>query len=199
MEKIDPFLSDDEMAQTWGKSPRTIRLWKNAQGIFGKQISEKYRTPPRKPVVKVFDSKVWNNREWFFEMYVNRRMGIRSIARVIDRSYLATRLRLIHFGIPIRSFDISTRPTHPCFSAEWLEDNYELQGMSRRKCAAKAGVSPKTIGSWLVYFKFEMRDLYEQPMGERNPSFGKKCIIKKDVTVHQETSNASGGSGQAQT
>jgi hypothetical protein len=199
MEKLDPYLTTLENAQFHGKSIRTITRWRHAndepskgQGWGNHYAVRPFDRKTKKQKTKIetcLDPIVWNTQEWLYDMYVTKRYGIWLISKMIKRSYLATRLKLIKFKIPIRSHHEATKSTHPCCNAEWLEDNYVFQGMSLRKCADLAEVTPYTIYSWLVYYKFEIRDRYDANMG--------KQYIKKDG-VPLQTQNAQDVNGTTQ-
>ncbi len=199
MSKIDPYLTTIENAQLHGKSIKTITRWRSAEELpnTGNGWGNHYPSRPfnrktKKPKTQIEhfpDPKVWNTKEWFTEMYINKRFGIWLISKMIKRSYLATRLKLQKYKIPIRNHHEATKSQHPCCDFQWLEDNYVLQKMSLKRCADIAGVSPYTIYTWLVYYKIEIRDKHDCKMGRK--------YIKKDG-VSTETQNTQDANVQTQ-
>lgn len=167
------YLTNMELAQLAGVSLKTIERRKLDLGLRKKRVLHWCREHKTKPIpVEVVPPSVWNNKEWFLEMYVRRELGSWTIARMIDRDHARVRQKLRQFGIPVRPYHESTLSKHPCCNREWLEEHYEVYGYSLEKCAELADVNQYTICNWLVRFCMPIRDRYECQAGERSPLYG---------------------------
>jgi hypothetical protein len=163
--------------------PDTIRNWRKRFGIpclvkvntkfFKKQEIKRIEHP------KVTDQKIWDNKEWFEEHYNEKRLGTKTISKIIDRHHRTVEQRLRKYGIQIRSLAESRRSTNPCCNKEWLKRHYEELGWSQRKCGDAAGVSPYTIVKWLNKFGIHVRDSSEAHTGRLNHFYGKKLNAQK--------------------
>jgi hypothetical protein len=184
MSKIDPLLTTTEMAQLHNRSMRTINYWRHKEGTpsTGNGWGQKYPKRPfdrlskNKIIIPETDTTSWNSKEWLTEMYTNRKLGIKIISKMVNRSYFFVRRKILYYGIQLRSHYEATKPKNKCYSREWLEDYYVLQGFPIEKVAELAGVTPYTIYSWLSNFKIEIRDRYESAAGERNRYYGKSFM-----------------------
>lgn len=151
-----------ELARELGVHPCTIRRWRKKTKVksrFEPDVSafREYKSPSKK-LPKVTDPKIWDNREWFEEYYVNRRYGILKIKEIIGRSVCLVYNRLRKYGIEIIN-DIESDNSY-CDEV-WLREHYENKKWTLRKCAEAAGVNRYTIYNWLVKFDIEIRDNYE--------------------------------------
>lgn len=182
------YLTTMEQAQMAGVSTKTIQRWKHKCGIklknrgWGSGYKERpfVGTKMKKEKIEIIhDRNIWNNKEWFVEMYVQRGYTGLRMAKMINRDHALVRMKLKKFGIPIRSHSEVVHSKNPCCSREWLEEHYEILEMSANECAKLAKVNFYTIHNWLVKFGMPIRDIYESQYGHRNPFYGKRpCVAK---------------------
>lgn len=98
--------------------------------------------------------KGWRG-EWLRTHYVDKKLSITAIAKIINRSRTAVRNQLIKQDL--------LRPYEPanCYTKEWLDKHYTESKWSIRECAKVAGVCYATMRRWLVRFNIVMRDPFE--------------------------------------
>jgi hypothetical protein len=117
---------------------RTVRRWRDAAGVAGRprQSPPSAGPRPRPPLVTPPD---WRQGTWLEDQYTAG-CGIRAIARLIARSYTATRRHLRRRGVVFRQPRDAARPRHPCCNRPWLLRRYVVEGLSLTRCARLAGV-----------------------------------------------------------
>jgi DNA-binding transcriptional MerR regulator len=182
------YLTNMEIGQMVGVSVKTIQRWRKKFNL-PKKIDNKWGgthdkrpvcfkqrpyTSYKIPVEIIKDRKKWDNREFFYEMYVVRGYGTVLIGRMIQRDRFVVRTKLKQYGIQTRSRVEAMHPKNPYCNRKWLEENYEIQDKTIGECAKIAGVNHYTILNWLVRFGIPIRDKHECSMGERNRYYGKR-------------------------
>ena len=184
--KESEFMTTSEMAQLAGVNPRTIRRWRHKLGITTPR-PQNFRVHNRggiKPVEHVTDKKIWCTKEWLTEMYINRKIGMCTLARITKSPVWMIWKRLRKFGIP-------TKPRvsdNPHCTKEWCIEQYEVLGLTLRQCAKLASINVYTFMEWLVKFEIHIRDQVESATGERNKAYGKPSHLeqfKKVSTISQ--------------
>lgn len=169
----------DELAKAARRSSVTIDKWSQKSGIRGKK--SQFATPKVKRIPKeyekVTDPTIWDNREWFYQKYVDEKLGIEAIAKIIERKPLIVFRRLKRYKIERRQENNPS--TNACCNEKWLmyhyatpaeyrkwcqtnATDYDKSGgkcLSQRQCAALAGVKQFTIYNWLVKFNIPIRDM----------------------------------------
>jgi hypothetical protein len=194
------FLSVYDLAIQLNRSPATIRIWRRKLGLSrGYPFKVRPETRKKSVVSVVVDQEIWDNAEWFKEQYVDKKMGIAAIAKVIGRVSRIVVLRLSKYGIATRKHDKAVKSINPCSDIQWLMYNYatrdeylswavkngvkpdEIGGksLSMKKCADLANVVPATVNNWLVRanregFKINIRDSSESQVGSKNPFYGRR-------------------------
>jgi hypothetical protein len=189
MKTIYDYCKTSEVAILEGLSIRGIQRRRKKEGIFSKgngwggnhekRPFDSIKVPPNKindRLPRITDRKVWDNAEWFHEMYVVNRYGIYLISKMICRDMFIVRRKLKRYGIKTRSYDEVVCSKNKCCTCEWLEENYVILGYTIRKCAQMAAVNNYTIIAWLTKFGIKIRDKYEAVAGERSANYGKKKI-----------------------
>jgi len=141
----------------------TVRYWRRKCGCTKESKHKHKLLSMRKQrkvveVEKVNDPEVWDNHDWFEEMYVNRKLGADLIARMIGKARKTVYNRLLRYGIETRSLKEALKSKNEYYSKEWLIDNYIKKNRRLIDCAKEAGVSPYTISNWLVSFGILPRD-----------------------------------------
>jgi len=172
----------------------TIVDWKRRCGVI-----ENGYVKPVKPLPQPV--KNWDNKEWFEEHYVQKRMGLQAIAALIGKpnNWNAVRRRLRRYGIPRRTLEESVGSDNPCCEESWLQYYYSRrreykkwcedqgiepdedggQGLNLHQCGALAGISHQTIANWLALFQVKVRGLAESQVHERNRPLDYTPPIKK--------------------
>ena len=170
------YLTSSELAYMLEVSPSAIREWREKLGVecrvkINTSYMREWNTGKEYPLVE--DPKIWDNKEWLSEQYEKNGYGRRIIAKMINRDPKVVKLRLRRYGIRIRDVREASQSKNPCCNKEWLEEHYEKQGLSQRKCAKIADVNPQTIVNWLVKFGMSVRNMSESMTGERNHLYGR--------------------------
>jgi DNA-binding transcriptional regulator YiaG len=171
------YLTSSELAYMLEVAPCSIREWREKLGVeclvkVNTSFMRKWNTGKEYPLIE--DPKIWDNKEWFSEQYEEKELGRRVIAKMINKTPLFVLTRLRKYEIQTRDVKEASKSKNPCCTREWLEEHYERQGLSQRKCAKLAGVNPQTIVNWLVKFGMSVRNHSQSLSGERNPSYGRK-------------------------
>jgi hypothetical protein len=194
------YLTNMELAQLAGVCVKTIERNKLKLGLREKHTPHWCRPHKTDKIpVEVVPPSVWNNKEWFQEMYVRRELGSWTIGRMINRDHARVRQKLRQFGIPVRPYNEATRSKHPCCTREWLEEHYEVYGHTLDECAELAGVNQYTIYNWLVQFCMPIRDRYECLAGERSPFYGVATHGRKHPQKAGSQSHATEAHGSPKT
>jgi len=149
-------LNNHDLAIIAGRSLTTIREWKRRCGLsVGKKpiapytvFKKKLPTPPEN----------WDCKEWFYDMYINKKYGVGIIAQSLQRSITLVKNRLKKYGIKLRTVAESKKSKNKYCNEIWLRKYYEELGWSAKKCSEAAGVCITTIYDWLVLFKIKKRD-----------------------------------------
>lgn len=179
-------LTNIELATMADCASCTIIEWKRRCGV----IENGYVKPP-KPLPKPAEN--WDNKEWFEEHYVRRKMGFRALAALIGKpnNWLAVKRRLKRFRITRRTREESVGSDNPCCEEGWLYYYYSRpkeykkwcdergiepdedggQGLTLHQCADLAGASHQTIANWLALFQIKARGLGESIIQEYNPCY----------------------------
>lgn len=180
------FLTNMELAQKAGVSTKTIQIWKRKCGIklehrgWGSNLKERpfkgvYMKPRPLPEEPVTDDS-WRKKEWLEDRYLKKGYSITQISKLVNRHRAVVWHKLVKYGIPLKSHEDVAKSENRCQSRKWLEDHYEILGMTLTECAELAGVNIYTIMNWLVKFAIPIRDTYECQYGERSVNYGKKKI-----------------------
>lgn len=165
-------LTTYELATTLKIDPATVRVWKQECGI---PLDPTNNIPPEweyhktKRKVKKVPPEVWDNKEWFYEHYINQNLGSYTIARMIGKSISFVVSKLRKLGIPVRTHAEAVSSRNKYCNKEWLEEFYVKRRLSLRRCGAIAGVSDYGILRWLVKFGIESRDKYEAAVAYDEP------------------------------
>lgn len=176
-----PELTDTDLCVIIRSNINTIRKMKRKAGLIPALIIEtnqgtlrKSQDTPPSPVAP----DDWNDR-WLADKY-NAGVGIRALARAIDRSRNVIRTRLRRLKITVRRDN-----RHPCNNSDWLNSHYIEQQLSLRECALIANVSPNTIKAWLIKLDVDIRDHIESGharlLGQKAP------VLPKVATGGTET------------
>tara|TARA_R100001244_G_scaffold25113_2_gene25370 strand:+ start:37791 stop:38489 length:699 start_codon:yes stop_codon:yes gene_type:complete len=166
-------LTTPELAIVANASTGLIRTWKKRCGIAMKAdpfIKKK------KPYTKV-PREVWDNADWLREHYIDKGIGIRTLAKIMGyRGFASVCDHLKRHGIETRKLVLD-----PCRSKDWLYYHYSTReeylewcestnqkpdehggmGLTLEGCAEQAGVVPYTILNWLSKFRMRIRDKHE--------------------------------------
>lgn len=169
------YLTTSELARLIGVSMETIRAWRKKSGVPMKPSWGLGRAPKQRPAVFeiMVPRAIWDTKKWLEAKYCGENKGIALISRMTGSNHKLVWQRLKFHGIEIRSHERATCSHNPCCNKKWLVDNYEIEGLPLRKCAALAQVSTYTIYRWLVKFNVHIRDIREAEMGYRNHRYGK--------------------------
>lgn len=176
-EEIKKFLKDNEWLTTFeiaakaGVHPRTVREWKKLLNTETKlphkvNFRRPYKMKRRELPPTVTDPKIWRNKEWLEEHYINKQLGILQIARIVSKDRA-------HVYYYLKKFGIQTRKPHSDYfhndynNKEWLEEHYIEKRWSLHKCAKKAGVNRYTICNWLSKHNIPIRDCHEASLGNK--------------------------------
>lgn len=160
-------LTMSEQAQLAGVSRQTILIWRSKCGLI--KPLKKFKVGRNKCIIP---RHVWDNREWLYDAYVNKRLGTPAIGRMVGLSFKPVYNKLKQYGIQARSFSESTRSRHLCCNRDWITDNYIIEGLSGADCARLAGVNVHTFRNWLVRLQIPIRDAKEFQVGDRSRNFG---------------------------
>lgn len=149
-------LKNHELAVLANRSTSTIREWKRKCGLSvgGKQLYP--RVIFKKLVPTPPDN--WDNKEWFYDMYVNKKYGTGILAQILGLARSTIWKKLRKYNIKLRSNIDSKRSKNKYCNEEWLRKYYEEYGWSTGNCAEAAGVQSATIYDWLIRFKIKVRD-----------------------------------------
>ena len=182
-------LSSSELAILAGVGMETIRRWRRKVGLrsvglrkWGTNLDERpfVGTKMSGTTERMPDPSCWFSREWFWQKYVVEKKGMRVLARITGKAKNRILYKLRDFKIPIRrKEDTIPQSENPCCDRKWLEENYEIEGLSLEKCAELAGVNPYSIYRWLVKFRMHIRNEFEYNIGERSSNYGKKIITSE--------------------
>lgn len=143
------------------------------------------------------DPAIWDNEEWFRHMYEEKKLGKRTIARIINRSKIIVMRRLHRYGIETRHEKHTS--DHPCCSRDWLlkhycnrfdylewcEENNEKpkdgygMGMGISSCAKAADVNEYTIYNWLAKFGIYIREPLESHTTQGCYQYHEKNIMEE--------------------
>ena len=179
------YMTTTEIAQTTGKSVKTIQNWRRYEDIpntgkgWGARHSERpfsYRTVKKFTYQKITDRDIWDNYTWLNFMYHDADLGILVLSQITGRSCFYLSRRMKQYGIKRKSHEVACAPKNPYYTREWVDEKYNIEGCTIWQCAKLAGVNPYTIYNWLVKFGYEIRDQYECRAGERNRRYGIPCI-----------------------
>lgn len=189
IEKLTKFLKDHEhytipeLAIKCGVCTKTIRIWKKKCGMLSANPFKKYLNVKKKNHPKIDKSKVnWNNRTWLKKKYIDEKIGIRTLCRILDMKTDKVWLLLKKYGIPVNDIKKATISENKCCSEKWLMEHYASRhdyldwckekniepkndggkSYSLKECAEIAGVNKYTLRDWLVRFKISIRDHIEQ-------------------------------------
>lgn len=162
-----------ELAILVDKAPSTIDKWRSRCGISTgkKRLSD---TKKVQAPVTIVPKEIWDNEEWLRNKYEIEKVGLPTIARMIDRSVTLVKRRFDRYKIATRDLRSSMASKNPMCTKQWLLDNYENGGKTLVECAEIANVSPHTISKWLAKFKMSIRDINEAMAGDRNPFWGRR-------------------------
>jgi len=192
-------LTNMELAQMAGVSVKTIQRWKHKCGIkltnrgWGCKTDRpeafKNAYMLKRNEIKKVPKSVWNNKEWLEENY--KHYGLKTLSRITGHNKGGLYERMKRLGIKIRTVSEANHSTNKCCTKEWLEENYEIMGLTLTECAKKANVNIYTIMNWLVKFGMPIRDTYECQYGELSKNYGKKKVSKINDTGLGNSINAS--------
>lgn len=192
------FHTKSEQAKAVKRSPSTIDKW--AKSCSWREKRKQFATPTNKRQPKQYepitDQNVWDNRDWLNQKYTVERIGIETIARIVNRKPLIIYRRLKKYKIPIRK--INNTSSNPCCNEKWLIYHYGTpsdyrkwcqtnfvdidsaggQCMTQRECAALAGVEQYTIYNWLIKFNIPIRDVPEALVYSRRKKNG---LLKSQI------------------
>lgn len=158
-----------EISAKYGIPITTVRRWKRK--ISGERFSSRntqhFTVHKKECEVEIIDNPdIWDNREWFQEMYVEKQVGADTIAKMIDRSKPVVYKRLKRYGIERRDHKSATESKNKFYDKDWLYENYYRKNKSLRELAKIAKVSPYTISNWLISFGYLPRSSAEQNIKE---------------------------------
>lgn len=109
-------LSNPELARLLGKTILTIRYWK---------YKFEGRKWPQKKYHKAHEApKDWDNEKWLRWIYLEEKVGINSIAKIVGRSIKIILNRFKKYNIKIRSFDDTVKSSNPCCNIFWIVEHY---------------------------------------------------------------------------
>lgn len=170
-------LKSNDQAAILGCSSSLIRKRKRQLGLnmSRSEMMQDYKSPQKADSYPKIGPEIWDNRDWFYEHYVVKGLGKRTIARIIDRSKEIVFRRLERYGIPDAHHE--HKVTNPCCDEEWLVRHYCRRrdylkwceengrdplpdggmGLPIYPCAEIAGVSRYTIYNWLSKFGIYIR------------------------------------------
>lgn len=135
------------------RSPTLVRKYKRRAGFRQKSApSIVPPAPPRPPVLGLDPFE--DTAEWWQKQY--SQYGRLILQRASGLSATEVRKRITQH-CKWRSLYEANRSKHSSCNEKWLTDHYVTRGLTISKCAELAGVSDDTIKSWLVRFKFEIR------------------------------------------
>ena len=187
------FMTPMEIAQFEGKSLSTIHNWFKADGKikpnYGKWGGSRNTMPPsfiaaskRDPFSKknrikdvpiITDPKIYDNHDFLYDCYVNKRYSEKVIERMTGLCHIKVHFLLRKHKIPKRTTAEACKSKNPCCTKEWLTEHYVLQNIPAIKCAKLANVYPYTIHKWLVKFQISIRNNSEAQTGELHFAYGK--------------------------
>jgi hypothetical protein len=162
-----------EQAQLAGVSRQTIIVWRSKCGLI--RPLKKFKVGRNKDLIP---RHIWDNREWLYDAYVNKRFGTPVIGKMVGLSSKPVYFKLKKYGIPTRSFSESTRSRRPNFNREWITNHYIIEGLSCDECAKLAGIASHAFMDWLVRLQIPIRDAQEAKSGDRNKNFGIPISIR---------------------
>lgn len=130
----------------------------------------------------ILDESIWHNKEWFVKKYVEEKVGIISIAKMIGHSPSYVYSRLDEYGISSRPNKSTEFPKDAKFKDElWLREHYCTReeyiewcsirsiipeqgggkGLTLKECADICGTSSALVSYWLKRHSIRIRNRSE--------------------------------------
>jgi hypothetical protein len=133
-------------------------------------VDEANKTP------EIIPQEIWDNKEWFVEHYVTKKIGICKIGRMIKKSPSFVIRTLNDYGITIKKH-VSTYEKTDFKNEEWLREHYCSReeylewcsirciipkdgcgkGMTVTDCANLCGALPQTVAYWICKYNIKTR------------------------------------------
>ena len=157
-----------QMAAEAGVPQGTVRYWiRKLRGTLARSRSQAATG------ICLVDED-WDNVDWFSKKYLDERLGMSAIARLLGKSVGFTSDKLEQHGIPKRTHSAAMKGFRNRPDKEWLLEHYIEQKWSIQKCAEEFGSAFDPILEALREYDIPERSASEQHQGELNEFFGQK-------------------------